>query len=207
MTAERTAAPADRGARDVLRRLRVATAADHGRVERHLDLMAPGLDRDRLASALALLHGFWRAAEAGLDAWAVREPAAAAALAWPHRRRAALFAADLAALGARPADAGPLLPTVAGTDAALGRMYVLEGATLGGVVIDRHLAGLPALAGVRLRAFSPYGSRTGAMWAAYRRAVRAHVAAGGDADAVVTSARGTFAALARWCGADEPVRA
>ena len=77
-------------------------------------------------------------------------------------------------------------------------MYVLEGSTLGGAFIDRHLASLPQLAGVRVRAFSPYGAETGAMWHAFRRVARERVAAGGDARSV-DSARATFRALDAWC--------
>ena len=187
---------------DVLRRLRTATAAEHERVEATLDLMRPDLDRPALVHAMRSLHGFWRAAEDGLAGWADRCPADAAAVDWPRRRRAHLYAGDLAALGGAPADGFPLLPPVRDTDDALGRMYVLEGATLGGTFIDRHLATLPALAGVELRAFSAYGERTGAMWHAFRRSTRAHVAGPGDADRVVVSACETFAALAGWVGAD-----
>ena len=87
----------------------------------------------------------------------------------------------------------------------MGRLYVLEGSTLGGTFIDRHLATLPGLSdGVRLRAFSPYGADTGPMWQAFRRATRARVAGGGDADRVVGAARTTFTVLAEWC---EPARA
>ena len=184
---------------DVLHLLRTGTAAEHRAVEDTLDLLDPDLDRARLAQVLELLHGFWVAAESGLDAWAARLPADAAALDWSRRRRAGLFAADLAALGAPVPAVAPLLPPLDGTDEALGRLYVLEGSTLGGTFIDRHLAALPGLADVRIRAFSPYGAETGLMWAAFRRAARAHVAAGGDSDRVLTSARGTFAALAGWC--------
>ena len=63
----------------------------------------------------------------------------------------------------------------------MGRLYVLEGSTLGGAFIDRHLATVPELSGLRLRAFSPYGSETGVMWHGFRRAARERVAAGGDA--------------------------
>ena len=186
---------------DVLRRLRSATAADHERVEAALDLMRPDLDRPGLTVALTTLHGFWRAAEAGLDAWAARHPRDAARVQWSRRRRAALYAADLREMDAGPSPDEPSRPAVRDTDEALGRLYVLEGSTLGGTFIDRHLAGLPALTGVRLRAFSPYGERTGSMWASYRRVTRAHVAAGGDADLVVGAACATFAALAGWVGA------
>ena len=182
---------------DVLRRLRSATAAEHEHVESVLDLMDPGLDRPRLVAALTALHGFWCAAEAGLDAWAAGSPADARRVDWARRRRAHLYAADLRSLGGSPRPA-PHLPAVRDTDEALGRMYVLEGSTLGGTFIDRHLAGLADLSGVRLRAFSPYGEHTGAMWAAYRRTTREHVASGGDADRVVDAARATFATLAGW---------
>ncbi|MCA0144173.1 biliverdin-producing heme oxygenase [Blastococcus sp. LR1] len=189
----------DRSDRDVLRRLRTGTAAEHEAVEATLDLLDPRLDRDRLGRALAVMHGFWVAAEHGLDEWAARCPADAAAVDWPRRRRADLFAADLRALGADVPDDAPQLPAVTGTDEALGRLYVLEGSTLGGTFIDRHLATLPPLADVRIAAFSPYGPETGAMWAAFRRFTRAHVAAGGEVDRIVAAARETFQALAEHC--------
>jgi len=184
---------------DVLRMLRAGTAAEHEDLERTLDLVDPALSQARLVEVLTLMHGFWLAAEAGLDAWARRLPADAASVTWHRRRRADLFAADLETLGGSAATSTPCLPDLAGTDEALGRMYVLEGSTLGGVFIDRHLAGLPEFSGTRLRAFSPYGEETGAMWRAFRSATRDHVATGGSPEAVVTSARATFGALASWC--------
>jgi heme oxygenase len=200
MAAGQRAAPeGDRSGGDVLRMLRIGTTAEHASVERALDLLDPELERHRLTDVLRRLHGFWIAAEAGLDEWAGRFPGDAETLNWSRRRRAALFAADLRALDAVGPTPVPHLSAVAGTDEALGGLYVLEGSTLGGVLIDRHLAALPGLAGVRLRAFSPYGSETGAMWHAFRTATRGRVAAGGDAAAVVGAARTTFAALAAWC--------
>ncbi len=193
--------PRHAGGGDVLTELRTATAVEHEQVESTLGLMDPQLDRDRLVEVLTRLHAFWTAAEAGLDAWARRSPADAVTVDWSRRRRASLFAADLRALGATPPDGGsPELPPVEDTDQALGRLYVLEGSTLGGTFIARHLATLPALGpGVRLGAFSPYGAETGAMWHAYRRVTRERVAAGGDAGRVVAAARATFTALAAWC--------
>jgi heme oxygenase len=201
MAAGGEALPRDAGGTgDVLRDLRTGTAVEHEQVETTLALTDPDLDRDRLVDVLARLHAFWAAAEDGLDDWAARHRADAAALDWPRRRRTGLYAADLAALGGTAVDDRPDLPAVGGTDEALGRLYVLEGSTLGGTFIDRHLATLPGLAGgPRVRAFSPYGEDTGAMWAAFRRFTRAHVDAGGDARRVVDAARQTFAVLAEWC--------
>jgi heme oxygenase len=190
--------------RDVLLRLRSETAPAHAAVERTLDLLDHELTRPRLVEVLTRLHGFWRVAEAGVDTWAAAHPAAADDVAWTRRRRAHLYAADLDRLGEPPDSrpSGPELPAVPDTDAALGRLYVLEGSTLGGAFIDRHLAALPWRARIgTLHSFSPYGPETGAMWHRYRQVVRARVAAGGDADRLVAAARGTFAALATWCGA------
>jgi heme oxygenase (biliverdin-IX-beta and delta-forming) len=191
---------------DVLHLLRTGTAEEHESVERILDLLDPDLDRSRLAGVLTRMHTFWRAAENALDDWAARFPEDADAVTWSARRRAGLFAADLDALGSTPAETVPALPPVIDTDDALGRLYVLEGSTLGGTFIDRHLAALPALDGVRLRAFSPYGSETGAMWHAFRRITRDRVADGGDAGAMLSAATGTFRALAAWCHPISPGR-
>jgi heme oxygenase (biliverdin-IX-beta and delta-forming) len=191
--------PDPRGVGDVLGLLRSGTAAEHADLERSLDLLDPALDRTRLTRVLERMHGFWQEAEAGLDAWAARFPSDAGQVSWARRRRAGLFAADLTTLGARGADGGPELPVPADTDEALGRMYVMEGSTLGGVFIDRHLATVPELSGLRLRAFSPYGAETGAMWHGFRRAARERVAGGGDAATMVAAARQTFGALAAWC--------
>src|SRR3954447_6237292 len=125
---------------DVLRCLRTATAREHAAVEAALDLMSAQLDRPRLTGVLTRLHAFWGAAEGGLDVWARREPADADAIDWRRRRRTAVFAADLVVLGGHPASGRqPELPAVENTDDALGRLYVLEGSTLGGRFIDRHL--------------------------------------------------------------------
>lgn len=184
---------------DVLRMLRSGTADEHRDVERTLDLLDPALSRPRLTAVLSSMHGFWVAAEAGLEEWARSSPADAEAVSWSRRRRASLFAADLRLLGGEAADGTPDLAPLNGTDEALGRLYVLEGSTLGGAFIDRHLSALPEFAGVRLRSFSPYGGETGAMWHAFRRTTRDRVAAGGDAEAMLASARDTFGALAEWC--------
>jgi heme oxygenase len=190
--------------RNVLHRLRSETSREHAAVERSLNLLDAHLTRPRLVEVLTGLHGFWRAAEVGLDAWAESHPDAAADVVWARRRRAHLYAADLAGLGEAPnrRSRGPELTAVTDTDAALGRLYVLEGSTLGGVFIDRHLASLPWLAHIGgLQAFSPYGPETGAMWHRYRQVARARVSAGGSADRLVAAARDTFSALATWCGA------
>src|SRR3954462_7675762 len=117
MAAGEMAAGADgRSGDDVLHRLRTGTADEHQAVGRNLGLLDPELDRTRLACVLGRMHGFWVAAGAGLDAWAARHPADADDVSWPRRRRAALFAADLKALGRNGTAGPPRLPAIANTD-------------------------------------------------------------------------------------------
>jgi heme oxygenase (biliverdin-IX-beta and delta-forming) len=185
---------------DVLALLRASTRAEHDRVEACLDLLDEALTTDRLRTVLLHLSGFWTDAEAGLRDWAAAHPAAAAAVDWPRRQRAALFAADAAALGADPtAIRAPVLEPVGSTGAALGRLYVLEGSSLGGQVILRHMDRVPALAGVRLRGFGSYGAETGLMWRRFRQYVQGWVLAGGPAVDVEQAAVSTFRALEEWC--------
>ena len=84
-----------------------------------------------------------------------------------------------------------------------GLTYVLEGATLGGRVISRHIErvlGLDAAHGARF--FHGYGEQTGAMWKAFRAALSAFADQPTQEDQVVASAIATFAALRVWCADD-----
>ena len=53
--------------------LRTGTATEHQQLEDSLDLLDPALDATRLGHVLDRMHGFWVAAEAGLDDWAAAE--------------------------------------------------------------------------------------------------------------------------------------
>ncbi len=94
--------------------------------------------------------------------------------------------------------------------AAFGALYVLEGSTLGGQVIAKHIGrqlGLTAERGCRY--YAAHGRETGAMWKAFRLRL-AEEATRDEADAIVISATATFDAMRHWlCGIplpDLPVR-
>jgi heme oxygenase len=187
----------------VVRQLKDRTAPTHARVESGLALLDPGLSAARLRTVLARFAGFWPATERRVDEWAQAQPAAAAALDWPRRRRGDIIAADLRALGMTGSDlaAVPRAPAVfaAGGLAeagVLGWLYVSEGSTLGGAVIDRVLRAR-AIDGVRT--FTPYREGPGPMWRAYLDYLQHWV---GDDDlrraAVVDAAESSFAALEQW---------
>jgi heme oxygenase len=85
------------------------------------------------------------------------------------------------------------------TSEVLGWLYVSEGSTLGGAVIDRTLRALPEGAQLRLRTFTPYLEGPGPMWRDYLEFLSAWV--GDDAsraDQVVAAAEHTFDSLERW---------
>lgn len=82
---------------------------------------------------------------------------------------------------------------------ALGYLYVMEGSTLGGQFISRHLKkhlGLDAENGAAY--FNGYGSQTSARWKEFCEALIASAASLNQDDAIVESARATFEGLQQW---------
>jgi heme oxygenase (biliverdin-IX-beta and delta-forming) len=80
---------------------------------------------------------------------------------------------------------------------ALGSFYVLEGSTLGGQLITRHLSSADWLPAEGLCYFNPYGSRTGEMWRSFRRWLESQ-AQHHAANDIVAGARATFVVLQKW---------
>lgn len=187
------------GPADVLVRLRRETRRAHDRLEAELNLLDPELTVTRYAHLLERFLGFHRVLEPRLDAWHAREPT----LDWPERRKVHLLEADLAVLtacGSRAERSGlcPEVPSIRTTADALGALYVVEGATLGGRLIAASLAGgeVPSTA---LRFFSSYGDGVGRRWKVWRTTTSEWV--GDDrvrSDAVVVAAVLTFEVLERW---------
>ena len=173
-------------------RLRSETRPWHDAVERSLDLTAGGPTLERYRFVLRVFYGFYRPIEAASAQFAPQR-----SFDGQDRRKAARAAADLADLG----DAGPLplcddLPPLNTLARQVGCLYVVEGSTLGGQHIYRHVAGPLGLTPTRGgRFFHGYGEETGPRWNAFLQ----HLAGfENDADEVVTSACDTFARFAKW---------
>jgi heme oxygenase (biliverdin-IX-beta and delta-forming) len=188
----------------VAQELKQNTSVLHRGVEAHLKLLDPSLSAERLRSVLLRFYGFWAANEPTIGLWCATHPKAASALRWKRRQRTELFADDLLTVGIEPRRRGSVPrppPVFEHIDHAqvLGWLYVAEGSTLGGAIIDRHFRNTPALAGVSLRCFAPYAEGPGAMWLAFRSSLQDFAA--GDAartTAVVAAAVATFESLDRW---------
>ena len=117
------------------------------------------------------------------------------------RRRMHLLQADLAALGLSAHEVAGLpacpLPLLRNAVEALGSLYVMEGSTLGGRVIERNVERCLGFDGRHGCAyFAGYGTRTGAMWGLFLQ--RLDEAPAADAQQVTEGATATFERLARW---------
>ena len=198
---------ADQGGRvlsPVAQLLKQRTAQTHDRVEASLGLLDTGLTVERLRTVLARFAGFWQGTERLVDDWAARRPEPAQALSWPRRRRGEVLRQDLLRLGmtvrelTELPEAPPVFSRVDDAD-AFGWLYVSEGSTLGGAVVDRSLRSLPEAPQLRVRTFTPYLEGPGPMWRAYLDQLQNW--AGDDPirrEDVAAAAEGTFTALEAW---------
>jgi heme oxygenase len=165
--------------------------------------MEPGLTLEHYRRHLEALYGFYGPLEAMLAPHLSNLPELRAS----ERRKLPLLARDLCALGHDAASLTRLagsswLPPLPGVPEALGCCYVLEGATLGGQLIFRHLqrhfAGIPA---GDFAFFRAYGEEVGPMWKAFGEVLN-NASEAADSlffDArVVQGAKDTFEAFERW---------
>jgi heme oxygenase len=180
---------------NLLQRLKTETALAHRRIEQSFDLEARTSSVNAYRDLLARLYGFHAA-------W---EPRAEAVLADPElfrgRRKTGHLIKDLRALGM--ADVGrlalcPSLIPLRSSAEAIGSMYVVEGSTLGGTIIARHVErGLGLGRSNGCSYFRCYGDDVGPMWKAFGAKLLL-LCRPGEQDAVVASANRTFELLHAW---------
>lgn len=187
-----------------MQRLKSETRPHHERTEAQVRLMDADLTPTAYRRHLEALHGFYVPLEARLARLGLE---AVPGLSVHARWKVPLLKEDLCALGHDDASLERLphcagLPPLTGVPEALGCLYVLEGSTLGGQLILRHLR--RHFDGVSLGDFSffrAYGDEVGPRWRAFGDAVNHASIAATEAtfDArVVTGAQDTFDAFADW---------
>lgn len=183
--------------------LKQGTRSYHDALERK---MAPLLGTISILTYMALLQklfGFYKPLEERI-----------AALPGSHnlpvdfgrRQKAPLLARDLLWLKVTQPQLSLLprcerLPEVKSITQALGCLYVLEGATLGGQIIGRHLKKNLALdEGRGCAFFCSYGDEVGLMWKSFRETLSSHCSKHGktEEEQLVTSACETFVSLDYW---------
>jgi len=144
--------------------LRAATKQPHHALDHHpllVPLMRAAPQLADYAAALAALHGIHVLAEAAIMAFLAPRPGL---FDYTPRRRLSALQADLAQLGKAPPVASAMtLPTPGNVGALVGMLYTLEGSTLGGRFIYRHLHKCLGDA-VPLSFFAGYGDASAQRW-------------------------------------------
>lgn len=185
----------------LLERLRARTGPLHRRLEAELPLLAPGSDEQIYARYLEKLWGFHAPVEHALARVAGLERTG---LSPKARVKCPALLADLEALGSSHAVLASLsrcafAPQPTDVPSALGCMYVLEGATLGGQVVRRELQRrMPEVIERASRYLGVYGAETGARWREFTHVLEEFAGAARDEAAVLDAACATFQALQRW---------
>jgi heme oxygenase len=186
---------------DILARLRAETCTEHEADEQELGLVDETLTLARYRRRLEQFWGFYAPLGARFETGG--GSGGGEAMIGRHRKRVWLET-DLRALGVPRPEALPHcrhLPDLPDCAAMLGCSYVLEGATLGGQIISRHLAArLGILAESGGRFFHGYGDRTADMWKTFTAHVRSFDESAGKEDDIVAAAVVTFRSLRSWCG-------
>jgi heme oxygenase len=120
------------------------------------------------------------------------------------RMRLCLLASDLLSFNVDSAALSELpvcqnLPDLKTLPMVLGCLYVLEGSTLGGTIISKHLKKvLPIDESAGCSFFSSYGRDVGPMWSSFLAILSRHCEKFGDEEIVVKSACQTFAKMDCW---------
>ena len=189
----------------ILARLKSDTRPQHEQMEATVDIFKRVTSMAAYRDLLARFWGFYAPLEhvIGSDravSWI--------ALNWPLRQKVPLLQRDLQALGLGasaiaqlPHVPSFLLPQMETAAAKWGCLYVLEGATLGGAVIARHLQrafGLQAHNGAAF--YNAYGQDVGPMWKSFGDALTefANTQFYAVEDQIVASAAATFDCLRLW---------
>lgn len=181
--------------------LKTYTQPYHDQLDTTLDLLHRPLTHEEYRKLLACFYGFYAPTETAL---AQVLTASACPLDFARRRKTPLLERDLQTLGMAVTDVLALprcsfLPVHIDLAQALGCLYVLEGATLGGPVISRHLHtqfGFTAEFGCAF--FLSYGKEVGSMWQAFCNVLTECATMDTHQKAMVAAACETFAAFERW---------
>ena len=184
----------------ILQLLRDATHAQHQHLENRIDLLGRDWSLEFYRALLEKFYGFY----------APLEPAIFTHPQWHEfnfvaesRRKICWLQNDLQFLGLSAAqiEALPLckyLPRADTFARAVGCAYVVEGSTLGGQIISRHLKTKLNLPPRGCRFFTAYGEQTGKMWREFVALLNDYEAPADEQNELLLNAGATFGALDCW---------
>jgi len=184
-----------------IQRLRREAEADHRAVEDVLPLIHEALDTAQYLRCLQRIYGV----VAAWEQWALEVAPDWLLPMVIARQRSELLKLDLAWLGATGRDdRRPVMPEVSDLPGLLGMMYVMEGSTLGGQLIARHVeAAFHFSEGRGTAFFRGHGDRTGQMWKEFCELLKVHVT-DDQTYLVVKAARAMFTPYGQWTREKSP---
>ncbi len=176
----------------ILGKLKEATRAQHEGVENTVDVMSQLFSKDDYKTLITKFYRFYSAIEPEL-----------AKLDWSQvgynfeeRLKTAKLEKDLENLDAKGENTiSPFaeIPEVDSFAKAFGSLYVMEGATLGGQIIKRHLREhldlTPENGGLF---FNGYGEKTGEMWKKFGAVITEYAEKHNEDEIIIKSAKETF---------------
>lgn len=178
-----------------MKKLKEATRKQHEQMEMSVDIMNRMFSLEDYKSLLEKFYRFYSAIEPKIAAVDI----GSFGLDFDKRRKTALLKNDLKNVdGKTGMTEWTDLPIVDSLAQAFGCLYVLEGATLGGQVITRHLKEHLKLTPENGGSFfNSYGSEVGSMWKAFGEATTKFAEENNDDDTIIDAAKGTFDSFRR----------
>lgn len=187
----------------ILQRLKQETLPLHQQLEQRVDVLKRLQSVAAYRQLLVAFYGFYAPLEQALAQFEWQ----ALGLDWAQRRKVPKLELDLQRLEVDVAtlthcEQLPVLPDLA---SALGCLYVLEGATLGGQIIQRELAaGLQITANNGAAFFNSYGEQVGPMWQKFREVIVNFATTTEREDRMVRAAQHTFQKFDDWLAISRP---
>lgn len=180
----------------ILARLKARTAHQHQQTEDGVDLMKDDCSLEEYKNLLVKFYAFYKSFEPEMFA-AMRENAVD--FDYEERQNTPKIFSDLETLGMTETEISAIksfedLPALDSREKIFGALYVVEGSTLGGQYISRHLKEkFDFEAGAGVTFFSGYGKDTGKMWNEFREAITAFAAGENiNHEEIIKSANETF---------------
>lgn len=188
----------------LLQLLRQETSAAHQQMEDKVRIQDRLKNRDGYRDLLEKFLGWYEPMEDKISQVTARD-AETSGLNLDERRKTGWLVDDLKALNLDDAAIRALprcaaLPEVTDPSQAIGCLYVMEGATLGGRHISAMMQGSAVPAEAR-HFFGSYGAETGEKWKQFIAALENFGRAGGDSTKIAAAAKASFASMEAWvCG-------
>ena len=179
----------------ILAQLKARTAHQHSQTEDGVDLMSDDFSLEDYRRLLVRFYSFYKSYEEKMRDALRQNPIE---FDYAERLNTPKLFADLTSLGMSESEISQIaafsdLPALDSGERIFGSLYVIEGSTLGGQIISRHLKqkfGSDETNGTAF--FSGYGKDTGKMWNGFRESITAFAADHANSEEIIAGAIETF---------------